>query len=204
VDEVENVLFVSIDSLRTNYFIHDAETSTPTLKWIVSGGVYFDSVVTAAPFTVPSHVSMFSGLLPHNHGIRDRMEKIHQFEGSESIFTRLRGSGFDTRSLDSSPILENRGFEWNNIGKAYTQRVVLTNDYRHKVKTGDIHRLYGLPDNRAGETEVDVRIHRDVVELLLMWPKQTSSDDMEADHDREMSQEELNKIRDHLSSLGYT
>ena len=44
---IENVVFISIDSLREDYFAPgDIELTTPAISEIRNSGVHFDSVIT--------------------------------------------------------------------------------------------------------------------------------------------------------------
>ncbi len=59
-----NVLLASVDCARPDAFTHRFfERKKAT-------GVYYDTCITQAPFTSPSHISMLSGLHPYNHGVR--------------------------------------------------------------------------------------------------------------------------------------
>jgi arylsulfatase A-like enzyme len=59
-----NIVFASVDCLR-----HDAFDDRLYEKLKASGS-YYDTCITQAPFTSPSHTSMLSGLHPFNHGVR--------------------------------------------------------------------------------------------------------------------------------------
>lgn len=59
-----NVLLASVDCARPDAFTHRFyERKKAT-------GCYYDTCITQAPFTSPSHTSMLSGLAPYNHGVR--------------------------------------------------------------------------------------------------------------------------------------
>lgn len=119
---VENIVVVSIDSLRWDY-IFDGSMDTPALNELRQTGVFFDTVITPAPFTIPSHASMFSGLLPYNHGIRDQRGTFAELRTNHSLFRILSDKGYEVASLDSSPILDNRGFGWNHLASANEENI---------------------------------------------------------------------------------
>ena len=48
-----------------------AGVATPTLARLAGEGVVFDNVESVAPLTLPAHASLFTGLYPHHHGVRD-------------------------------------------------------------------------------------------------------------------------------------
>ena len=48
-----------------------AGVAAPTIARLAGEGVVFDHVESAAPLTLPAHASLFTGLYPHHHGVRD-------------------------------------------------------------------------------------------------------------------------------------
>lgn len=65
-----NVLFVVLDTTSARhlgtYGYHRA--TSPQLDAFAEEGVVFENAFSAAPWTLPSHCSMFTGLLPNSHG----------------------------------------------------------------------------------------------------------------------------------------
>src|SRR5262245_38928703 len=45
--------------------------TTPHLNEIARGGVVFRRAFTPSPWTPPAHASLFTGLLPRRHGLRE-------------------------------------------------------------------------------------------------------------------------------------
>ena len=68
--EAPNVLFVVLDTLRADhlgaYGYHRA--TSPNLDAIAAEGVLFENAFSAAPWTLPSHASIFTGLHATTHG----------------------------------------------------------------------------------------------------------------------------------------
>src|SRR6188768_3261264 len=48
-----------------------AGVATPTIDRLAGEGVVFDNVESVAPLTLPAHASLFTGLYPQRHGVRD-------------------------------------------------------------------------------------------------------------------------------------
>ena len=73
-----NILFIVIDSLRADHtpICGYERDTTPSISAIENDGFEFSNVFSAAPWTPPSHASMFSGLYPSHHGY---------FEGGMSV-----------------------------------------------------------------------------------------------------------------------
>ncbi|MGI9079026.1 MAG: sulfatase [Gemmatimonadaceae bacterium] len=62
-----NVLLIILDTVRAasmSLYGYERPT-TPNLERIAKRGVVFDNAVSTAPWTLPSHVSMFTGRYPH-------------------------------------------------------------------------------------------------------------------------------------------
>jgi arylsulfatase A-like enzyme len=67
-----NVILVSIDTLRADHlslYGYHRSTSPHLDAWARARAAVFDNVVAAAPWTLPSHVSIFSGLDALRHGV---------------------------------------------------------------------------------------------------------------------------------------
>ncbi len=67
-----NVILVSIDTLRADHlslYGYQHATSPHLDTWAASSAVVFESAVAPAPWTLPSHVSMFTGLSALRHGV---------------------------------------------------------------------------------------------------------------------------------------
>ncbi len=100
------VVLVSIDTLRSDRLAAYGYTkgSTPTLDAIAREGVVFESVWSHCPLTLPAHASMFTGLLPPHHGVRDNMgftlDASHR-----TLATRFKEAGFATGAAVSAYVL---------------------------------------------------------------------------------------------------
>jgi arylsulfatase A-like enzyme len=71
-DTRPNVLLISADTLRADHlslYGYGRPTSPNLERWARRRGVVFRSAVASSPWTVPSHVSMFTGVDAHRHGV---------------------------------------------------------------------------------------------------------------------------------------
>jgi choline-sulfatase len=70
-----NLLLVTIDTLRADHVGAYGYTKgeTPALDGLARGGVLVEDAVVQVPQTRPSHVSIFTGREPYEHGIRDNL-----------------------------------------------------------------------------------------------------------------------------------
>ncbi|MEJ7712604.1 MAG: sulfatase-like hydrolase/transferase [Pyrinomonadaceae bacterium] len=62
-----NVLLIVLDTVRAqNLSLYGyGRSTTPQLERLAQGGVRFDRALSTAPWTLPSHASMFTGRYPH-------------------------------------------------------------------------------------------------------------------------------------------
>lgn len=65
----KNVILISIDTLRADELgcYGSIDALTPTLDFLSTKGVVFNHAQAAAPWTLPSHASMLTGLYPFSH-----------------------------------------------------------------------------------------------------------------------------------------
>src|SRR6266540_3197096 len=72
-----NLLVVTIDTLRADRVgaYGFAAGTTPAIDALAREGVLLEDAVAHVPQTRPSHVSLFTGRLPFEHGIRDNFSK---------------------------------------------------------------------------------------------------------------------------------
>jgi len=104
-DPRPNILFVVWDTARADrmsLYGHGRAT-TPALDVWAEGALVFDDVVSAAGYTVPSHASMFTGLLPSEHctsGDETALSNAHT-----TLAERLHASGYATFLYAENPHL---------------------------------------------------------------------------------------------------
>ena len=68
-----NVIVLTLDTTRWDRLgaYGDVNASTPNLDRLASEGVLFEEAIAPVPLTLPSHSTLFTGLLPPRHGVRD-------------------------------------------------------------------------------------------------------------------------------------
>jgi arylsulfatase A-like enzyme len=97
----ENVLFVVLDTVRKDHLTpygYDRET-TPTLAEFASEATVFEEAVAPAPWTLPVHASMFTGLYPSEHGADQENPYL---EGATTLAETLSAAGYDTACYSSN------------------------------------------------------------------------------------------------------
>src|SRR5258706_737942 len=112
-----NVLIITIDTLRADhlgcYGFHLART--PAIDALSREGVRCANAISSAPITMPSHTSIFTGLFPPAHGVRDN-GAYALGEDAVTLAERLRDAGYTTHAFVSALVLNrrynlNQGFE---------------------------------------------------------------------------------------------
>lgn len=68
-----NVVVVSVDTLRADHLgaYGSTDGATPHLDELAREAVVFEHVWSQSPYTLPAHVSLFSGQFPTVHGVKD-------------------------------------------------------------------------------------------------------------------------------------
>jgi len=112
-----NVLIVTIDTLRADHLgcYGFALAHTPAIDKLAAEGVRCAHAISAAPITMPAHSSIFTGLFPPAHGVRDN-GAYALGEGAVTLAERLHDAGYTTHAFVSALVLNrrynlNQGFE---------------------------------------------------------------------------------------------
>jgi arylsulfatase A-like enzyme/tetratricopeptide (TPR) repeat protein len=103
-----NVLVVSIDTLRRDHLApYGAPFETPAASRLAREGVVFEHAVSHIPVTLPSHASMFTGLYPPRHGVRDNGGFVLP-PSATTLAERLLERGYETAAFVGSYVLASR------------------------------------------------------------------------------------------------
>ena len=78
--------------------------ATPTIDRLAGEGVVFDNAESVAPLTLPAHASLFTGLYPQRHGVRDNTAPpLAPAHGT--LAQTLHARGFRTAAFVGSMVL---------------------------------------------------------------------------------------------------
>ncbi len=104
-----NVVVVTLDTTRADrlgcYGFTGVET--PNLDALCRDGVVFDNATAVVPLTFPSHSSIFTGLLPPHHGVRDN-GGFFLDDARTTLAERMRDAGYATGAFIGAWVLESR------------------------------------------------------------------------------------------------
>ncbi len=110
------VLLISIDTLRPDHLgaYGYARPTSPHLDAFAKQGIVFEDVTSAAPWTLPSHASLFTGMYPSHHGLASSEAKLS--DSVATLATVLAANGFATAAVVNSNYLSptfglDRGFQ---------------------------------------------------------------------------------------------
>lgn len=98
-ERAENLILISLDTLRADRlecYGYDRPTS-PNLSRFASQGTVFENAVAQSPWTLPSHASMLTGLLPHRCGVVTRDNRLSR--DVPSLASILEEEGFLTSAI---------------------------------------------------------------------------------------------------------
>jgi arylsulfatase A-like enzyme len=96
-----NVLFVVMDTVRKDHLTpygYDRPT-TPGLEEFAAEATVFEQCVAPAPWTLPVHASLFTGLYPSQHGADQENPYL---DGATTLAETLSTAGYDTACYSSN------------------------------------------------------------------------------------------------------
>jgi arylsulfatase A-like enzyme/Tfp pilus assembly protein PilF len=104
-----NVVVVTLDTTRADrlgcYGFKGIET--PSIDALAREGVLFESVSSTVPLTFPAHSSIFTGLVPPHHGVRDN-GGFFLDDAKTTLAERLKAAGYATGAFIGAWVLESR------------------------------------------------------------------------------------------------
>ncbi len=110
-----NLLWIVMDTVRADHMsVYGYNRSTtPQLDAWAKRGITFEMARSAAPWTLPSHVTMFTGLFPSQHGARvDRP----YFDSSPTLAEHLRSAGYATGGIVANVRMCNESY---GVGRGF-------------------------------------------------------------------------------------
>ncbi|MFT5051190.1 MAG: choline-sulfatase, partial [Chlamydiales bacterium] len=104
-----NVVVLTLDTTRADHLgcYGHAGAKTPAIDGLAASGVRFADAVTVAPMTLPSHATIFTGLTPPRHGVRDNSEYRLAAE-HVTLAETMKDAGYDTAAFLSAFVLDAR------------------------------------------------------------------------------------------------
>jgi len=100
-----NVLLIVLDTLRADRVgIYGGGDLTPNLDRFADSAIVYDHAISTAPWTLPTHASLFTGLYPDRHGVNWGHYRLE--DRPTTIAELFREHGYDTFALSNNFLLD--------------------------------------------------------------------------------------------------
>ncbi len=130
-----DVVLVVFDTARWDRFgcYGYGRPTTPTTDSLARDGTVVDVMISNAPWTLPSHASLFTGLYPSEHGAQWQMGRRLGPSVRSTMAEVLRGTGYETVCATSNGLISAttrlaRGFD------RYVHRSQLDRGWRRRAR----------------------------------------------------------------------
>ncbi|HVT04463.1 MAG TPA: sulfatase-like hydrolase/transferase [Thermoanaerobaculia bacterium] len=102
-----SVFLISIDTLRADHLplYGYRAVETPSIDAFRKDAILYQNAYSQVPLTLPSHVSILTGLLPAEEGVRDNLGYHFDTHKHPAISSLLRDSGYQTAAAVSAYVL---------------------------------------------------------------------------------------------------
>ena len=137
------VILISVDTLRSDRlpFYGYAGVETPALSALRKDSILFERAYAHVPLTLPSHVSLFTGRMPSEHGVHDNLGyKVRK--DLPTLAGLLKGAGYATGGAVSCFVLK----ATSGIGRGF-------DFYDDEVDVAELHASLGRVQRAGPETE---------------------------------------------------
>jgi len=111
-----NILLIVLDAARADHFscYGYQRPTTPNIDRVAAGGLRFTQAVSSSSWTTPSHASLFTGLLPAEHGTHNQHAWL--IDRIPTLAELLKRRGYRTAAFSNNPHVDraqnlHRGFE---------------------------------------------------------------------------------------------
>jgi choline-sulfatase len=148
-----HVLFITVDTLRADRLgcYGYGPARTPEIDRLAREGLRVKDAIAAAPITLPAHSSIFTGLYPPAHGVRDN-GTYALGNDAVTLAERLKQAGYSTHAVVSALVLNRR----YNLSQGF-------DGYDDDLWSEDEPKLFMIRDRPAAKTA------RRVVSWLRRW-----------------------------------
>jgi len=119
-----NVVMVVLDTVRARDTVPTAASPMPGLAAIAESGTEFTNAFSTAPWTVPSHASLFTGTYPSRHGTGGASPSLG--DSMSTLAEAFRDADYETVGVSNNTWVTrefgfDRGFETFRKGWQYVQ-----------------------------------------------------------------------------------
>ena len=163
------IVLISIDTLRADRLPVYGYTrgETPHIDALAREAVVFDRAYAHSPQTLPSHASLFTGLLPFEHGVRDNLGFALE-RGARTLAGLLRERGYATGGFVSAYVMRGE----TGVGQGFDTFDDRLPPASSEVGVGEVQRA-GLDTLGAAERWLDSLASRRAFLFLHLYEPHT-------------------------------
>jgi len=109
-----NFLLVVLDTLRYDRVgVHGGSDLTPNLDRLATSSIVYHHAMSTAPWTLPTHASLFTGLYPHEHGVSWGHYELES--GRPVLAELLKDRGYQTFAVSNNWLVSRE----NGFGRGF-------------------------------------------------------------------------------------
>jgi arylsulfatase A-like enzyme len=170
VSGTPSILVIVIDTLRADHLsIYGYQRLTsPNIARLAKEGVIFETAISTAPWTLPSHASMLTGRFPHEHGVERSNPRNLIDSPYPTLAEALRNRGYRTAAFSANTLWFTRE---QGFGRGFTH----FEDYFQSVNDMAVRTIYGAKFYHAvlqplGFVDIPARKRAiDINRSLIRW-----------------------------------
>ena len=103
-EDTPNIVLVVLDTLRADHVgVYGGGNLTPNLDQLAESSIVFTNAISTAPWTLPAHASLFTGLYPLKH--RVSWGNICLDNSWPTLAELLKASGYDTFAISNNKLV---------------------------------------------------------------------------------------------------
>jgi arylsulfatase A-like enzyme len=147
--EAPNVLVIVVDTLRADHLASYgyARTTSPNIDRLAQQGTLFENAISTCSWSLPSHVSLVTGLYQFQHG-ETNVQPMKVFASNEPSFrgALTLGEAFERRGYRTGAFSANRTWFSHDLG--FARGFVHFQDYFHSPADMWVRTLFGREFSR--------------------------------------------------------
>jgi choline-sulfatase len=139
-----NVLLLTLDTTRADALgaFGGRGARTPVLDALAARGTRWDQAITSTPQTLPAHSSLFTGLVPPEHGVLDNGAAALP-KDLPTLAEEFSARGYATAGFVAASVLDNRFGTAQGFG-VYDDRILAESVPGHSVGQRDAREMTDL------------------------------------------------------------
>ena len=192
----QNIVFIVLDTLRADRVLSEYKNKnlTPNINNLLKNSIYFENCIANSPWTLPSHISMFTGLYPTETTLISK--KVDRISNKTPLLTEiLKDMGYFTVCFSENAFISkiyglSRGFDeilnvwdWNPwIKEKYklSQFFKLLNKFnlflKKKIKSKLFLKIWAYINNRTEKLIKTIIKYLFLKNILFKLKNQTIKD----------------------------